>query len=114
MCEIPWDKRACTFEAFPGRRHLAGFCTGWAEPIQSTVDPRRKDVFLSPGRLLIPREVWALVSPEVHEAFAPGLAQVQKVFGAGHTVDILNGLKFEDSLTMPVKVLPKGFARQYS
>ena len=27
---------------------------------------------------------------------------------------VYNGLKFEDSLTMPVKVLPKGFARQYS
>jgi amidase len=52
--------------------------------------------FLSPVRLLIPREVWALVSPEVHEAFAPELAKVQKVLGAGDTVDILNGLKFED------------------
>ncbi|MGA1254314.1 MAG: amidase, partial [Burkholderiaceae bacterium] len=52
--------------------------------------------FLSPVRLLVPREVWALVAPEVQEAFAPGLERVHAQFGVGQAVDILGGFKFED------------------
>lgn len=52
--------------------------------------------FLDAPRLIKPVEVWALLSPEVHESFAPGLARVEKRLGAVQTLSILGGTRFED------------------
>lgn len=43
----------------------------------------------SPVRLLWPQQVWALLSPEVQEALAPAIAQVQAVLGAATPVDLV-------------------------
>jgi amidase len=47
-------------------------------------------------RLLYPKEVWGLLSPEVTAAYAPALEKMTRTYGAPQPVEVLNGHSFED------------------
>ena len=47
-------------------------------------------------RLLYPKEVWSLLSPEVAAAFAPALEKLTRVYGEPQPVEVLGGYSFED------------------
>ncbi|MBM3374538.1 MAG: amidase [Betaproteobacteria bacterium] len=46
-------------------------------------------------RLLYPKEVWGLLSPEVSAAYAPALDKITRTYGTPQPVEVLNGHSFD-------------------